>query len=57
MGREKKPRIEDYEPGATEYLKLELELLKRKTALLKNVGFMACIKTNSEVVWSEQRSI
>ena len=35
MGRKKKPRLEDYEPGSTEYLKLQVELLKRENALLK----------------------
>ena len=34
MGR-KKPRLEDYEPGSIEYLKLENELLKRENLLLK----------------------
>ena len=35
MGRKNKPRLEDYEPGTMEYLKLENELLKRENALLK----------------------
>ena len=37
MGRKKKPRLEDYEPGSIEYLKLENELLKRENELLKKV--------------------
>ena len=35
MGRKKKPRLEDYEPGSMEYLKLKVELLERENALLK----------------------
>lgn len=35
MGRKKKPKLEDYEPGSIEYLKLENELLKRENLLLK----------------------
>lgn len=35
MGRKKKPRLEDYEPGSMEYLKLENELLRRENELLK----------------------
>ena len=35
MGRKKKPRLEDFEPGSIEYIKLENELLKRENALLK----------------------
>ena len=35
MGRKKKPKLEDYEPGSMEYLKLENELLKRENELLK----------------------
>ena len=32
MGRKKKPRLEDYEPGSMEYLKLENEILKRENS-------------------------
>ena len=35
MGRKKKPKLEDYEPGSIEYLKLENEILKRENLLLK----------------------
>ena len=35
MGRKRKPRLEDYESGSIEYLKLENELLKRENLLLK----------------------
>ena len=35
MGRKKKPRLEDYEPGSMEYLKLKVELLERENLLLK----------------------
>lgn len=35
MGRKKKPKLEDYEPGSLEYLKLENELLRRENELLK----------------------
>ena len=35
MGRKKKPRLEDYEPGTMEYLRLENEILKRENELLK----------------------
>jgi len=35
MGRKRKPKLEDYEPGSIEYLKLENELLKRENLLLK----------------------
>ena len=35
MGRKKKPRLEDYEPGSMEYLKLENELLRRENELLR----------------------
>ena len=35
MGRKKKARLEDYEPGSMEYLKLENEILKRENELLK----------------------
>ena len=37
MGRKKKPRLEDFEPGSMEYIKLENELLKRENALLKKL--------------------
>ena len=35
MGRKKKPRLEDYEPGAKEYLELKVKLLTRELELLK----------------------
>lgn len=37
MGRKKKPKLEDYEPGSMEYLKLKVELLERENQLLKKV--------------------
>ncbi len=37
MGRKKKPKLEDFEPGTIEYLKLENEKLKRENLLLKKV--------------------
>lgn len=33
--RKPKPRLEDYEPGSIEYLRLENELLKREIELQK----------------------
>ncbi len=35
MGRKPKPRLDDFEPGSVEYLKLENEKLKRELSLLK----------------------
>ena len=35
MGRKPKPRLEDFEPGSIEYLRIENEKLKRENLLLK----------------------